>query len=131
MDKKTENEENLKRYQARLAELQAEGELVPSPALPTGKLIQHLVTEGEKLLAKPNRKVIPKKTSEKTKLSNTLGLTSKNPYVRARTLVLQSYPQWRQKEIETMELTQNLDNHHYMAFVRQVIEKGDLLSDKK
>lgn len=135
MAKRVENEENLKRYQERMAQLQKEGGLVPSPELPPEKLIQHLAAEGAKLLAaeeksKPTKvvgKIQPKKTDE-VKLTETLGLTSKNPYIRARIMVLQKYPAWRRAEIGTMEQNGDTNNKFYAEFVRAVAELGDKLS---
>lgn len=134
MGKRTDNEENLKRYQERLSELQKNGDLVPSPELPTDKLIQHLAAEGEKLLmaeAKVNRKIAPKKSTDETKLTNALGLSSKNPYIRARVMVLQKYSTWRQKEIARMEQHNDINNKFYLEFVKAVADLGDQLSNKK
>ena len=131
MGKRTDNEENLKRYLERLAELQKEGNLVPSPDLPTDKLIQHLAAEGEKLLktSKVIGKVQPKK-NDKEKLSNALGLTSKNPYIRARIMVLQKYPAWRRAEIGRMEQAGDINNKFYEEFVHEIGIVGDKLSEK-
>lgn len=137
MGKRTENDENLKRYQERLAQLQKEGGLVPAPDLSIEKLMNHLAAEGAKLLdaeaktkpAKVVGKIQPKKTDE-VKLTETLGLTSKNPYIRARILVLQKYPEWRRKEIGTMEQNGDIHNKFYQEFVRAVAELGDQLSSK-
>jgi cytochrome c-type biogenesis protein CcmH/NrfG len=138
MAKRTENDENLKKYQARMEELKRDGGLVPSPELPPEKLIQHLAAEGAKLLAaeektKPAKvvgKIQPKKTDE-VKLTETLGLTSKNPYIRARIMVLQKYPAWRRSEIGTMEQNGDINNKFYEEFVREVAALGDKLSSTK
>jgi hypothetical protein len=138
MAKRTENDENLKRYQERMEELKRDGGLVPSPKLPLEKLIQHLADEGANLLAseektkttKTGGKSQPKKTDE-VKLTEALGLTSKNPYIRARIMVLQKYPAWRRAEIGTMEQNGNLNNKFYEEFVRAVAELGDKLSSTK
>lgn len=136
MAKRTENDENLKRYQERLKHLQKEG-LVPSPQIDDPeKLIKYLAAEGMKLLdaevvAKPAKpaKAASKKT-DAGKLSDTLGLASKNPYIRARIMVLKKLPAWKRNEIERMEQSNNLDNPHYAAFVREVAILGDELSNK-
>lgn len=131
MAKKTENEDNLKRYKERLKEL--EGQLVPSPDLPTEQLMEHLAKEGEALLAaeapkKVVGKIVPKKQDETPRLNTALAAASKNPYVRARAQVLMKYPEWRRKEIATMERTGNTDNKHYEDFVHEVATLGDKLS---
>jgi len=130
MAKKTDNEENFKRYQERLAELQREGNLIPPPDLPTAELISFLAAEGEKLLGteKTVGRVKPKIVDERKKLDATLSLSSKNPYVRARIVILQKLPAWRRNEIAEMEKTGNIDNKFYEEFVHEVAILGDKLS---
>jgi len=138
MGKRIENDEKLKKYQARLDELKKEGNLVPSPNLPDEKLIQHLAAEGAKLLdaeaktvpIKVVGKVQPKK-SDDAKLTETLGLSSKNPYIRARIMVLKKYPQWRRNELRDMEQSGNINNKFYDEFVHEVAILGDTLSNEK
>lgn len=130
MAKRTENEANLKRYQERLKEL--EGQLVPSPDLPLEQLMDHLAKEGAAILnaeakTKPAKKIVPKK-DESQRLSNSLAASSKNPYVRARHQILMAYPEWRRKEIATLEKTGNTDDKHYKDFVHEVAILGDKLS---
>lgn len=134
MAKRIENEENLKRYLERMKEL--EGQLVPSPDLPTEQLMIHLAKEGEALLAAeaklPPKKVVGKivpKKDESSRLSNTLAASSKNPYIRARQQVLMKYPEWRRKEIATIEKNGDFDNKHYQDFVKEVAALGDKLSN--
>jgi hypothetical protein len=129
MSNKKTNEENFKRYQERLAELQRQGNLIPSPDLPPDQLIMHLAAEGEKMLAAETPfkgKVYPKKDDSK-KLDTALGLTSKNPYIRARIMVLEKLPAWRKKELAEMEQTGNINNKYYEEFVREVASLGDTL----
>ncbi len=134
MDKQTDNEENLKRYQSRLKELEKEGKLTPPPNIPDDELIRFLAAEGDKLIAAEPKKlrVIPKEAmaKEKVKLEDVLGLTSKNPYIRARVAVLRKYPEWRRNEIRDMEQHGNIHNKQYAEFVQEVAELGDKFSDK-
>lgn len=134
MGKQTDNEENLKRYQARLKELEKEGILTPPPNLPDDELIRFLAAEGTKLLATEPKKprVMPKEAvaKEKAKLEDVLGITSKNPYIRARVAVLRKYPEWRRNEIRNMEQSGNLNNKFYAEFVKDVAELGDQFSNK-
>lgn len=130
MGKQTENSENLKKYQARLKELEQEGALTPSPILSDDELIRHLAAEGNQLLdmdAKASKKNI---TQDKPKLEAVLGLTSKNPYIRARTAILLKYPADKRNSIKDMEQTGNINNSRYDAFVKEVVILGDQLSDK-
>ena len=53
---------------------------------------------------------------------------SKNPYRIARETVLNNFPEWRRNEVLGMERSGNLDNSHYMQFVKEVAEEGDRLS---
>ena len=138
MAKRIENQENLKRYQERLAQLQKEGNLVPSPNLPTNELIQHLAREGEELLkaegkaniVPPVGKIQPKKDimDETRKLTENLGKSSKNPYIRARIMVLEKLPEWKRHELARMEQTGNTNNRYYDEFVHEVAILGDSLS---
>lgn len=132
MAKKT-NEENFKKYQERLAELQKQGNLVPSPDLPVPQLISHLAAEGEKLLNAETTKVVGKvrpKIDDTKKLDMALALSSKNPYIRARIMILQKLPTWRKKELAEMEKTGNINNKHYEEFVHEVAILGDSLSNQ-
>lgn len=138
MGKRTENDENLKKYQARLEELKAEGNLVPSPNLPDDKLIVHLAAEGEKLLKAEGIKSQDVKITFKgktakaqEKLEEKLGSSSANPYVRARIMVLKKYPEWRRNELRDMEQTGNINNKFYDEFVHEVAILGDTLSNEK
>lgn len=128
MGKKQINEENYKRYLERLAEMQKTGDLTPSPDLPLNELMGHLAAEGEKLL-KSEEKTKPV-VDESKKLDMALGLSSKNPYIRARVMVLQKMPKWKRNEIHDMERTRNINNPHYEEFVHEVAILGDNLSNQ-
>jgi len=56
-------------------------------------------------------------------------INKKNPYLRARHQILNELPQWRRNEVLTMESKNDIENHHYMTFVRLVAERGDVLSN--
>ena len=128
MGKKTDNEENLKRYQERLAKLEQEGNLVPSPDLPINLLIEKLCEEGFKLLEEEAKQTKPAPIKDETsKMHRSLATNHKNPYVRARQIVLDKLPEWRRKEIETMEKLGNTDNKFYKDFVAEVMKIGDAL----
>lgn len=131
MGKQIENSENLKKYQARLKELEQEGALTPPPILPDDELIRHLAAEGNQLLD-IDAKTSKKKTvsHDKAKLEAVLGLTSKNPYIRARTAILLKYPADKRNAIKDMETSGNINNFRYDAFVKEVAALGDQLSDK-
>lgn len=137
MAKRTENQDNLKKFQQRLKEL--DGQLVPSPSLPPEALMSHLAKEGHILLA-TEAKAAPLKPSpqkdESKRLSNTLASTSKNPYIRARAQILSGWANnprtaWRAKEIESMEAGRIPKDRHYDEFVKEVAELGDKLSNPK
>jgi len=127
MSKKT-NEENFKKYQERMEQLQRSNQLTPSPDLPPQKLIDHLASEGEKLLAKDPKYTAGK--DESAQLTKTLAISSKNPYLRARIQILEKMPSWRKKEIAEMERTGNINNQFYDDFVHQVAMLGDSLGNK-
>ena len=130
MSKKTENDENFKKYQERMERLQAEN-LVPPPELPIDQLISYLAAEGMKLLeaeAKAKKPMVPKaKKDDSLKLDNSLAASSKNPYARARAQVLSKMAAWKRKEIEEMEKTGNLNNDRYKDFIAEVAKLGDTL----
>lgn len=135
MSKKTENDENFKKYQERMIRLQEEN-LVPPPELPIDQLISYLAAEGTKLLEaeeKAKKPIIkPKaKVDDITKLNNALAASSKNPYVRARAIVLEKMPELRRKELAEMEKTGNINNTKYKEFVAEVTKVGDGLSNQK
>lgn len=128
------NEDNLKK----LKEINTKPPVMP--------LIDQLAAEGLALLeleAMPplstqSGSVTPAKTvvikplpDDSKKLDATLAANSNNPYIRARATVLKKYNQWRQKEIERMESSGDINNRYYDQFVREVRELGDSLSDKK
>lgn len=127
MPKRT-NEENFKKYQERMANLQRSGDLTPIPDLPQEKLIDYLVAEGNKLLAKDVKE--GKVKDDSAKLHKTLAISSKNPYVRARIQILEKMPDWKKKEIAEMEKSGNIHNKFYDDFVHQVAILGDSLGNK-
>lgn len=134
MDKKTENEDNFKKYQERFARIQQEN-LMPSLELPIDQLIMLLCAEGAKLLAAEEKLVKPKlkpetKKDDSKKLATTLAKTSTNPYVRARALVLEKMLPAKRKEIEEMERVGNTTNKTYIAFLTELIKMGDTLSNQ-
>jgi hypothetical protein len=51
-----------------------------------------------------------------------------NPYFRARIKILIKYPEWRRNEISALEKAGDLDNRHYLDFVKEVAAEGDKLS---
>ena len=79
--------------------------------------IADLVAEGNKLLKTP-------KTPNKTATPP----PPINPYLQARTIVLNRLPRWKQSEIARMEESKDMDNYHYNDFIREVAEEGDKLS---
>jgi hypothetical protein len=138
MSKKAENDENFKKYQERLTRLQQEGNLTPPPDLPLDQLISYLAAEGTKLLEaeEKTKKTAPKllptpKVDDSNKLTAALATSSKNPYVRARQIVLEKLPEWRKKELAEMEKTGNVNNTKYKEFVAEVAKLGDTLSEQK
>lgn len=123
---KTENEDNFEKYKERLNAFQTRrGDLTPSPELPLDKLMDYLVKEGNKLLAAEKKTIKPK--DESAKLNKTLALSSTNPYVRARIMILEKMPALRRNEIAEMEKTGNINNSHYEEFVHEVRKLGDSL----
>jgi len=129
MKKTEENEDNFKKYTDRMAQLRKEGGMVGPPDLPVDKLIQALCAEGFEILAeeaakKAKKTSVPKK-DDSEKLKDKLASTDKNPYVRARQIVLDKLPTWRRKEIEEMEKNGNTNNKIYSDFVAEVAKIGD------
>lgn len=91
------------------------------------ELLKSLAIEGEKLLEQENTTKSP--TPEQNKeLENTLGLVSKNPYIRARSQILKDLPPGRKKEIEEMERTGNTNNKDYQEFIKKISLLGDKFS---
>ena len=64
------------------------------------------------------------------KKNRTRKVNKSNPYLMARTQILNDFPQWRRNEVMQMEKENNIDNHHYENFVHLVAELGDIISDK-
>ncbi len=66
---------------------------------------------------------IVNKMTEKSK-----PVSTENPYLRARNEILDKYPNWKKKEVQTMEAGNDLNNPHYLEFVKEVAELGDSFS---
>jgi len=131
MAKKTENDENFKKYRENMDRAEQD-KMVPPPELPIAELISYLAAEGAKLLEAEEKakKTTPKlkpKVDDSAKLNDSLASTSKNPYVRARALVLSKMAAWKRKEIEEMEKNGNMDNDRYKDFIAEVAKLGDTL----
>lgn len=135
MSKQTENEDNFKKYQQRLVRLQQEGQLSPPPDLPIDQLICYLANEGMKLLEaeakakKPNPTAPP--PNEISKLNTTLAANDKNPFIRARALVLSKMSAAKKKEIVEMEKSGNVNNATYDKFVADIVKVGNELENGK
>lgn len=130
------NEDNFKRYQVRLAKLQQEGNLVAPPELPIDQLISLLAAEGNKLLqaepgAKPPKIKPPQQKPDNAKLEASLAAMSKNPYIRARGMILEKLSTSRRKEIMEMEKNGNINNTKYQEFLNDVTKLGDSLSEQQ
>lgn len=131
MAKKTDpNDENLKRYQAKLKE-RGYDKLTPTEKELS---IDELAAEGLKLLTDDQKKAPAAKVQcEQPKLDKALALSSKNPYVKARVQILIKWANnpntaWRAKEIEQMECGKLPKNKHYDEFVKEVATLGDSFS---
>ncbi len=119
--KKDENLKKLGEHLRKLAEadkMSRKG-LKPTASIPN---IAELIAEGEKLLGQQSTSpAVAKKESP---------VTPTNPYLQARLKVLNSYKEWRKKEIAEMESTGNTDNSHYAQFLIEVLQAaGDVPSD--
>lgn len=119
MNKKTDNEENFKRFQARLEEMKHLN-LKPLDHQPT---IDELAAEGAKLLEADGMPPVVK--NEVKKLSAALGKSSKNPYTRAWAELIAKHPKWRQEEFE-----KKLDTAAYRDFCKEVKLLGDEYSNQ-
>jgi hypothetical protein len=138
----SKNDDNFKRYQDRLVKLQEEttdGVLVPPPELPIDRLISYLANEGMKLLeaeeaAKKTtwkKKEWPKLPDETPALNSSLAKNDKNPYVRARAMVLAKMSPAKKKELAEMEKSGNINNTVYDKFVAEVVRVGTELQNGK
>lgn len=93
--------------------------------------IAELIAEGDKLLAAETKTKKPiKKTNSAKSLESSLAATDSNPYIRARAQILKAMPGWRQREIETMEASGDINNRFYEDFVKSVTDLGNQLSSK-
>lgn len=81
--------------------------------------LKQICKEGQELLD----------AEEKNKPITPPALTESNPYFKSRLEILKKYPQWRRNEVLTMEKNKDIDNQHYMAFVREVVSLGDKYSN--
>lgn len=50
-----------------------------------------------------------------------------NPYKVAKNTLLAGYDRWRREEILRLEAAKDLDNRHYLTFVKEIAELGDKL----
>jgi len=131
MAKKITNDDNFKKYQERLAELNntidQQTILSASSDLPSGQLINDLIKDGNLLLESETKSIRKSKVQSKEKNPDTIDVASKNPYIRARIMVLNKMPAFKRKEIEEMEKTGNIENDKYKQFVKEVSNIGDTL----
>ena len=137
----TKNEKNLDEYQKNLKKIGRFDIPAPSKKNKTeAEMIAEALIEGNKMLEaeeKEKLKKSPKLTVSDVKpLDTALGLKSPNPYIRARTQILQKWMkdphlQWKAREVEKMENGTNPKNQFYDEFVLIVAELGDKLSDEK
>lgn len=130
---KTENDENFKKYQNRIKGLGAKN-LVPPVKEPT---MSELAAEGLKLLEEEslvkNHKAVPitvRHIDDRKKLDKALAISSTNPYVRARVMILEKLSPLAKNELAEMEKTGNINNKKYEMFVHQVAVLGDKLSNE-
>ena len=83
--------------------------------------IAELVAAGDQLIANEvSSPLAPKKE---------LDPASPNPYIQARLRILKDSTPDRIKLINDMEAGQRKKDHQYDAFVREIVELGDKLSD--
>ncbi len=68
--------------------------------------------------------VVPKKKTANT--PKPVPVSSGNPYLRARLKILADYKEWRRNEIEQLEKSGDLNNSHYLSFVKEVTALGDI-----
>lgn len=132
----TKNEKNFDKYKANLKKFGHDNLPMPDHK----ETIPELLAEGNRLLKeeeKAKKSTTKKLQVEDTKpLDTALGLKSPNPYIRARTQILQKWMkdpklQWKAKEVERMENGTNPKDQFYNEFVILVEELGDKLSDEK
>lgn len=133
-------EANLERYKA---QLKARGydKLIPltNPPKNNNDLMNVLAKEGNVLLqqeALAKAKVAPKEAftekpalSPAKKLEQTLGMNSKNPYIRARIQVLKDLATDRRDYILKLESEGHLNDRRYTEFVKMVATLGDRFSN--
>jgi hypothetical protein len=131
MAKKSNNEENLKKFQN----------------YQKRHIIDDLAKEGLKLLAEEEEEEeeeeekqnpqscpgLPKAPTEdnKKRLETVLSETSKNPYIRAKAQLLKKMETRKREMLETMERIGDINNRIYDAFIKDIARMGDELSNKK
>ena len=126
------DDENVKRLGEKLKKLalrrtaNERKNLKPTSSIPT---IAEMIARGEKLL-KEEAKVKAITDLATSQKKTNLPPIDQNPYIRARHQVLSKYPNWRRNEIAEMEKTGNLNNHFYDAFIKDVSDLGDKLSNE-
>jgi hypothetical protein len=133
MPPKNEDEAELKkRYEAYVKANGYEKLTPPRKGLnDLNDLMRQLAAEGDELLAKENKTTKPTPPKDETKkLDKKLASISPNPWVRARTKILNDYPEWRRKEIENMENGKYPKDYHYDDFVHEVRILGDEYEEK-
>ena len=92
------------------------------------EILDELVAEGMKLLEEDEKLQKKSIISETKKLESSLGLTSPNPYVRARMEILSKMSNDKRKVIEEMENGTKPKDHRYDEFVRLVAQLGDKMT---
>lgn len=95
--------------------------LKPTPKLQS---LAQAIAEGNALLANEAKTPV-KPTGCKPSIPV---VTNKNPYIQARTNVLNAMTDFNRNEILTMEKEKNTINRWYDDFVRKVATEGDRLS---
>lgn len=63
--------------------------------------------------------------SKKKTATPKVAVNTENPYLRARLKVLADYKEWRRNEIEELEKSGNINDPHYLSFVKEVAALGD------
>lgn len=119
---KNNDNKSQKNSEEYINSLKARGYNNPTPPPKKQESLIDAMKEGEALLEQDettSEKVVPVIINHK----------NENPYRKARVQVLSELPEWRRKEIETMEANNNKNNQFYADFVRMVHELGDTLSD--
>ena len=89
-----------------------EPEKVPSPnQVNPPHEIDSLAKEGQSMLTPADEIPIPVKP---------VVVDEKNPYQRAKTKLYAKMPQWRRIELDKMFESKNMDNRHYIQFIKDL-----------